>query len=91
MLRPGVPQVRGVIVIWALVNLVGCFCLTPSAWAREVTPIRKRGPLQVDDLSYLRPVCFVCEVESVFDAGWLWRCRSRIEGCLSSTGGAVIH
>ena len=72
----------GVIVVWALVNLVGCFCLTPSAWAREVTPIRKRGPLQVDDLSNLRPVCFVCEVESVFDVVWLWRCRSRIEGYL---------
>ena len=72
----------GVIVIWALVNLVGYFCLVPSTWAREVTPIRKRGPLQVDDLSNLRPVCFVCEVESVFDAVWLWRCRSRIEGYL---------
>jgi len=51
---------QGFLVIWVLVNLVANMCLTPSSWLREVTAIRKKGPMKVSNLNNLRPVSYTC-------------------------------
>jgi len=65
--------------IWAIINLSAACGLVPSSWAREVAPVRKRGPMCVSDLANLRPISYVDEVESIMDALWLQKTRSRIE------------
>ena len=66
-------------MIWALVNLVANICITPSSWLREVTPIRKKGPMKVSNLNNLRPVSYTCPLECIFDACWLWRNKQKLD------------
>ena len=70
---------QGLLVIWAVVNLVANMCLTPSSWLREVTPIRKKGPMKVSNLNNLRPVSYTCPLECIFDACWLWRNKQKLD------------
>ena len=69
----------GTAMNWALLNLIGRLTTLPSCWFREITPLRKRGPLIVDDVSNLRPVTYTDDLESLFDAAWLLRNQAKLE------------
>ena len=56
---------------WALSNLVVVMGLVPSAWLREVSPIRKRGPSVVTSTVNLRPVSYVDDLQGFVDAVFL--------------------
>ena len=64
---------------WALLNLAMAMGVGASMWAREVTPIRKRGPLVVTDLANIRPVSYVDDLEALYDGAWLDAVRPALE------------
>ena len=66
-------------VTWALLNLVATLGLSPSAWFREVSPIRKKGPGTVSQVDCLRPVSYVDDLQGFFDAAWLEVVRGPLE------------
>ena len=68
-----------VVTTWALVNMLATLCLIPGSWFREISPIRKKGPVVVNDLTNLRPVAYTCPLECIFDACWLVRNRAKLE------------
>ena len=55
----------------ALVNVIFLLGIVPSSWFRIVAPIRKRGPQVVADTANLRPICYVSNLEGLFDLCWL--------------------
>ena len=56
---------------WALCNLVVTVGLVPTAWLREVSPLRKRGPKVVTSTVNLRPVSYVDDLQGLTDALFL--------------------
>ena len=69
---------------WLLLNLFLALGVTPRAWLREITFIRKRGPQTVTDLKNLRPISYTDELQSLFDLAWLCRCRDKLERYIGS-------
>ena len=67
------------LVVWALLNLAMATGLTASLWAREVAPVRKRGPPIFTSMGNLRPVSYVDDLEGFYDAAWLEVVRGRLE------------
>ncbi|CAE8690077.1 unnamed protein product, partial [Polarella glacialis] len=66
-------------VSWALISLTFVLGIMPSAWLREVAPIRKRGPVIVSDAGNLRPIAYSSDLEALFDTVWLSLNREAIE------------
>ena len=60
---------------WLLLNLFLALGCVPSAWMREVSFIRKRGPRVVTDLKNLRPISYTDDLQTLFDMG----CRKLLE------------
>ena len=68
-------NVMGRRLCWLLLNLFLALGCVPSAWMREVSSIRKRGPRVVTDLKNLRPISYADDLQTLFDRG----CRKSLE------------
>ena len=75
----GAGQQVGHLVTWALINLAGVLGLVATLWEREISPLRKGGPAVVSDVAQLRPVGYLDDLATVFDAAWLAVTRARLE------------
>lgn len=64
---------------WLLLNLFMALGVVPTAWRREATFIRKRGPQIVTELKNLRPISYTDELQTLFDPAWLDKCRDLLE------------
>jgi exonuclease III len=69
---------------WLLLNLFLALGVVPSAWMREISFIRKRGPQIVTDFKNLRPISYTDELQTLFDLAWLQKCRSILEAYVGS-------
>ena len=61
----------GLELCWLLLNLFMALGVVPSAWMREVSFIRKRGPQVV--------IGYTDELQTLFDLAWLHSCRHLLE------------
>ena len=69
----------GLELCWLLLNLFMALGVVPSAWMREVSFIRKRGPQVVTEMKNLRPISYTDELQTLFDLAWLHSCRHLLE------------
>ena len=46
-------------------------------WLREISPIRKRGPVTVTNKENLRPISYVDDMQAVTEAAWLHQVKDK--------------
>ena len=72
-----VRAIRNQWCIWALVNMALSLATRSEDWLREISPIRKRGPVTVTSKENLRPISYVDDMQAVTEAAWLHQVKDK--------------
>ena len=59
------------LVVWAILNLAVVLGLIARTWEREISPLRKNGPMVVTQVQCLRPVGYMDDLAGLLDGAWL--------------------